>query len=71
MRRFNPAEAEEGFSSNQIANNEKQVLIPVSIQPKPKKGLVAMWILTPELEKALGFNPAEAEEGFSSDIKTE
>ena len=41
--------------------------IPVSIQPKPKKGLVAI-----EKEfvdtKPPCFNPAEAEEGFSSYI---
>ena len=41
------------------------MLIEVSIQPKPKKGLVDN--NRPEyLFKIAGFNPAEAEEGFSS-----
>ena len=37
----------------------------VSIQPKPKKGLVA-FKCTKHFPKFKGFNPAEAEEGFSS-----
>ena len=36
---FNPAEAEEGFSSL-TARAESNIIDIVSIQPKPKKGLV-------------------------------
>ena len=35
----------------------------VSIQPKPKKGLEAEDLLCGE-KNGMGFNPAEAEEGF-------
>ena len=38
---FNPAEAEEGFSSLDIAL-QTSIFCKVSIQPKPKKGLVAV-----------------------------
>ena len=37
---FNPAEAEEGFSSG-FAIARRIIVQKVSIQPKPKKGLVA------------------------------
>ena len=36
----------------------------VSIQPKPKKGLVET-VVNVEIFETEGFNPAEAEEGFS------
>ena len=85
--RFNPAEAEEGFSRSRAALTVWSFLI-VSIQPKPKKGLVvdakvssSLKIgvsIQPKPKKGLvdtypewyhyedsGFNPAEAEEGFS------
>ena len=42
------------------------LFIEVSIQPKPKKGLVDPKWFQQECEKHTGFNPAEAEEGFSS-----
>ena len=38
----------------------------VSIQPKPKKGLVET-LLSPGKHVINSFNPAEAEEGFSRD----
>ena len=63
MDSFNPAEAEEGFSSNSgwIYLYVKDV---VSIQPKPKKGLVDA-VVKPVIWNNGSFNPAEAEEGFS------
>ena len=61
---FNPAEAEEGFSSVNV-NTTESWLTAVSIQPKPKKGLVAALQWDLKANKPC-FNPAEAEEGFSS-----
>ena len=37
----------------------------VSIQPKPKKGLVGLPMFFPKAFNKMCFNPAEAEEGFS------
>ena len=91
MYRFNPAEAEEGFSRGVRKSNDTPYKL-VSIQPKPKKGLVAKNIrlsvdytlvsIQPKPKKGLvdvvinsfeycdfpSFNPAEAEEGFSSGV---
>ena len=61
---FNPAEAEEGFSSPTKHLRDSMISI-VSIQPKPKKGLVGVGHLQCTTLKEC-FNPAEAEEGFSS-----
>ena len=61
---FNPAEAEEGFSSKKDFNRDLQK-VKVSIQPKPKKGLVVDMVLRATRNSG-SFNPAEAEEGFSS-----
>ena len=62
-RGFNPAEAEEGFSrrSRILCRDIHKI---VSIQPKPKKGLVET-VKLKQLFNNLSFNPAEAEEGFS------
>ncbi len=61
---FNPAEAGEGFSrikSIGYLNGSH----PVSIQPKPEKGLVVN-VAEGNESAVQGFNPAEAGEGFSS-----
>ena len=61
---FNPAEAEEGFSRSS-KNNHTDLSSKVSIQPKPKKGLVVKSIWRRLIVVNSCFNPAEAEEGFS------
>ena len=61
---FNPAEAEEGFSSGTLHFLTRS-FCTVSIQPKPKKGLVATGANVRD-NRGHSFNTAEAEEGFSS-----
>ena len=63
---FNPAEAEEGFS-RRISILFIYLIFRVSIQPKPKKGLVAK-AMNAFFKQVTGFNPAEAEEGFSRSL---